>query len=188
MKGIITMKNTSIFLSLILRHKPEVIGITLDKNGWADVDSLIAGVNRTGKYFLDMKTLEEIVCTDNKHRYTFNADKTKIRANQGHSVNVDVELKECTPPEILYHGTGEKYVPFINSEGLKAKSRLYVHLSKDIETAVKVGQRHGKPVVYKIFAGEMHRHGYVFYLSENGVWLTKNVPVNFMQINDCITK
>ena len=178
----IITKRTSIFLSLILRHKPEAIGITLDKNGWADVKSLIDGVNKTGKYFLDMKKLEEIVRTDEKQRYSFNADKSKIRANQGHSINVDVELKECVPPEILWHGTGEKYVPSINSEGLKAKSRLYVHLSSDTATARKVGQRHGKPVVYKIFAGEMHRHGYVFYLSENGVWLTKNVPVNFMQV------
>ncbi len=184
MKESVIMKKTSVFLSLILRHKPETIGITLDKNGWADVKSLIDGVNRTGKYFLDMKTLDEIVRTDNKQRYSFSADKSKIRANQGHSINVDVELKECVPPEILYHGTGEKYVKSINSEGLKAKSRLYVHLSKDTATAVKVGQRHGKPVVYKVLAGEMHRHGYVFYLSENGVWLTKNVPVNFMQISD----
>lgn len=178
------MKKTSIFLSLILRHRPEAIGITLDRNGWADVKSLIDGVNGTGKYFLDMKKLEEIVRTDSKQRYSFSADKSKIRANQGHSVNVDVELKECVPPEILWHGTGEKYVPSINSEGLKAKSRLYVHLSKDTDTALRVGQRHGKPVVYKILAGEMYRHGYVFYLSENGVWLTKNVPVNFMRISD----
>ena len=129
-----------------------------------------------------MPALEEIVRTDNKQRYSFNEDKTKIRANQGHSINVDVELNEAVPPEILYHGTGEKYVESINTEGLKPMSRLYVHLSKDIDTAVNVGKRHGKPVVYKISAGEMHRQGYEFYLSENGVWLTKTVPVNFIKI------
>lgn len=176
------LKRTSVFISLILRHKPEVIGISLDRHGWANVQELIDGINKTGKYSIDMPTLEEIVRTDNKQRYSFNEDKTKIRANQGHSVNVDVELKEVVPPEILYHGTGEKYVDSINTEGLKPKSRLYVHLSKDIDTAIKVGSRHGKPVVYKISAGEMNRQGYQFYLSENGVWLTKIVPDSFIKI------
>lgn len=176
------LKKTSVFISLILRHKPEVIGISLDRHGWASVQELIDGINKTGKYSIDMPTLEEIVRTDNKQRYSFNEDKTKIRANQGHSINVDVELNEAVPPEILYHGTGEKYVESINTEGLKPMSRLYVYLSKDIDTAVNVGKRHGKPVVYKISAGEMHRQGYEFYLSENGVWLTKTVPVNFIKI------
>lgn len=176
------LKKTSVFISLILRHKPEVIGISLDRHGWASVSELIEGINKTGKYGIDMSMLEEIVRTDNKQRYSFNADKTKIRANQGHSINVDVELKEAVPPDILYHGTGEKYVESINAVGLKPKSRLYVHLSKDIDTAVSVGKRHGKPVVYQISAGEMHRQGYMFYLSENGVWLTKIVPVNFIKV------
>lgn len=176
------LKRTSVFISLILRHQPEVIGISLDRHGWANVQEMIDGINKTGKYSIDMPTLEEIVRTDNKQRYSFNEDKTKIRANQGHSINVDVELKENVPPEILYHGTGEKYVDSINTEGLKPKSRLYVHLSKDIDTAIKVGSRHGKPVVYKISAGEMHRQGYQFYLSENGVWLTKIVPADFIKI------
>ena len=176
------LKRTSVFISLILRHKPEVIGISLDRHGWANVQELIDGINKTEKYSIDMPTLEEIVRTDNKQRYSFNEDKTKIRANQGHSINVDVELKETVPPEILYHGTGEKNVDSINAEGLKPKSRLYVHLSKDIDTAIKVGSRHGKPVVYKISAGEMHRQGYQFYLSENGVWLTKIVPADFIKV------
>lgn len=176
------LKKTSVFISLILRHQPDVIGISLDRNGWANVHELINGINKTGKYSIDMPMLEEIVRTDNKKRYSFNEDKSKIRANQGHSINVDVELKEAVPPEILYHGTGEKYVDSINAEGLKPKSRLYVHLSKDVETAVKVGSRHGKPVVYIVASGEMYRHGYKFYVSENGVWLTKNVPVDFMKI------
>lgn len=174
------LQKTSRFLSLILRHKPEVIGITLDKNGWADVSAVIAGVNKSDRYFLDMETLEEIVRTDEKQRYSFSPDRKKIRANQGHSVQVDVELKKGTPPEFLWHGTGEKYVDSINKEGLKPKGRLYVHLSADVETARKVGSRHGKPVIYRIDSGEMHRKGYIFYLSENGVWLTDIVPVNFM--------
>lgn len=176
------MKKTSVFISLILRHKPDVVGISLDEHGWANVQELINGINKTGKYSIDMPMLEEIVRTDNKQRYSFNEDRSKIRANQGHSVNVDVELKAAVPPEILYHGTGEKYVDSINAEGLKPKSRLYVHLSKDVETAVTVGSRHGKSVVYTVASGEMYRHGYTFYLSENGVWLTKDVPVDFMKI------
>ena len=176
------LKKTSVFISLILRHKPDVIGISLNEHGWANVQELISGINKTGKYSIDMTMLEEIVRTDNKQRYSFNEDRSKIRANQGHSINVDVELKETVPPEILYHGTGEKYVDSINAEGLKPKSRLYVHLSKDVETAVTVGSRHGKSVVYTVASGEMQRQGYTFYLSENGVWLTKNVPIDFMKI------
>ena len=175
------MKRTSVFISLILRHQPEVIGITLDEHGWADVKELINGINRTGKYTIDMDILREIVRTDSKQRYSFNEDETLIRANQGHSINVDVELKECAPPEILYHGTGEKYVQSIKKEGLKPQSRLYVHLSADEQTAVNVGSRHGTPHVFKVLSGEMHRQGYSFRLSENGVWLTKYVPENFIK-------
>ncbi|MGN1403873.1 MAG: RNA 2'-phosphotransferase [Ruminococcus sp.] len=170
------------FISLILRHHPEAIGISLDHHGWANVGELITGINNTGKYHIDMPMLEEIVIHDNKQRYSFNPDKTKIRANQGHSINVDVELQEAIPPEILYHGTGEKYVRSICAEGLQPKSRLYVHLSKDIGSAVNVGTRHGKPVVFTVASGEMYRKGYRFYLSVNGVWLTKSVPVEFIQI------
>lgn len=175
-------KKTSVFISLILRHKPETIGIALDKYGWADVQELIDGINRTQKYSINRQILEEIVRTDHKQRYSFNEDKTRIRANQGHSICVDVELKEVVPPEYLYHGTAERFVDSINTEGLKPQSRLYVHLSKDTATAVQVGSRHGKPVIYQIFSGDMYRQGYIFYLSENGVWLTKHVPVDFMTI------
>lgn len=169
---------TSKFISLILRHKPEVIGITLDEHGWANVEELIAGVNRTRP--LDLAGLEEIVRTDEKQRYSFNADKTKIRANQGHSVPVDVELEAVTPPEILYHGTGEKYVESIEAQGLIPKTRLYVHLSGDYATAVKVGARHGKPRIYQVHSGQMAADGYVFYRSVNGVWLTKEVPLKYL--------
>lgn len=172
-------KNTSKFISLILRHKPEFIGISLDEHGWASVDELIAGVNKTRS--LDMEILERIVAEDEKQRYSFNEDKTLIRANQGHSIPVDVELEDVCPPEVLYHGTGEKYTSSIDKQGLIPKSRLYVHLSDDEETARKVGQRHGKSVVYKVRTGEMHRDGILFYRSVNGVWLTKAVPVKYLE-------
>lgn len=166
-------------MSLILRHKPETIGISLDEHGWANVEELIAGIARNNEFNMDI--LEEIVRTDEKQRYSFNEDKTLIRANQGHSIPVDVELEEQAPPDILWHGTGEKYVSSIDKEGLLPKSRLYVHLSKDKETAVKVGSRHGNPVMYKIHAKRMYEDGYKFYLSVNGVWLTKEVPVKYLQ-------
>lgn len=167
-------------MSLILRHKLEIIDISLDEHGWAAVNELINGIARNNEGF-DMATLEEIVKTDNKQRYSFNADKTLIRANQGHSIPVDVELEEKEPPEFLYHGTGEKYVSSILEQGLIPKSRLYVHLSKDVETAKNVGRRHGKEVVYIIAAHEMYQDGYKFYLSVNGVWLAKGVPLQYMQ-------
>lgn len=173
------IKETSKFISLILRHKPETIDISLDEHGWADVDELIAGISRTHEFNRDM--LEEIVRTDEKQRYSFNEDKTLIRANQGHSIPVDVELDEVEPPEELWHGTGEKYVSSIDEQGIIPKSRLYVHLSKDKETALKVGKRHGKPVLYVVKSGEMCKAGYKFYLSKNGVWLTKEVPVKYLR-------
>ena len=175
-------KETSKYISLILRHKPETIGIALDEHGWANVYELIEGVNKT--HPLTMETLEEIVHTDEKQRYSFNEDKTLIRANQGHSISVDVELEEVRPPRYLYHGTGEKYVPSIATQGLLPKSRLYVHLSGDIETAIKVGSRHGKPVVYRVLADCMVKAGFVFYKSVNGVWLTKAVPVDYLKKED----
>ncbi len=174
-----TLTRTSKYISLILRHKPETIGITLDEHGWADVGELISGVNRT--HPLTMELLEEIVRTDEKQRYSFNEDKPLIRANQGHSIPVDVELPELKPPAILYHGTGRKYVESIDRLGLIPKSRLYVHLSPDRETVLKVGRRHGVPVVYSIQAETMFMNGYLFYRSVNGVWLTKEVPVEYIK-------
>ena len=172
------LKDVSKYMSLILRHKPEAIGISLDEHGWANVEELIAGIAKNNEF--NMEILEEIVRTDEKQRYSFNEDKTLIRANQGHSIPVDVELEEKEPPEILWHGTGEKYVSAIDEEGLISKSRLYVHLSKDEETAVKVGTRHGKPVIYHVLAKQMYDDGYKFYHSVNGVWLTKEVPVKYL--------
>ena len=174
------MRSTGKFISLILRHKPEAVGITLDKHGWADVHALIDGINATGRHHLTQETLEEIVRTDEKQRYAFNEDHTRIRANQGHSISVDVELEQRTPPSVLYHGTGEKYVDAIDQQGLIPKGRLYVHLSADVETAKKVGSRHGKSVIYQVDCQKMAMDGYIFYLSANHVWLTKRVPARYL--------
>lgn len=170
----------SVFPSLILRHKPEVINIKLDNQGYANVDELINGINKSGRY-IDMEILEEIVRTDDKGRYSFNEDKTKIRANQGHSVKVDVGLKECEPPKVLYHGTAKRFLNSIFKEGLQKRSRLYVHLSINPLTALKVGERHGESSLLEINSGKMYKDGYKFFVSENGVWLTDNVPVEYIR-------
>ena len=175
------LNEISKFISLILRHKPEVIGIQLDLHGWAQTDELITGICKTYPTF-SMTQLETIVNTDNKQRYSFSEDKSKIRANQGHSINIDLELVPVTPPTVLYHGTAEKYVASIEAEGLISKSRQYVHLSADIETAVTVGSRHGSPVIYEVAAEDMNKYGYEFYLSENKVWLTRKVPAQYLKI------
>ena len=172
------LTSTSKFVSLILRHKPETIGIQLDEHGWANVEELIAGISKTHE--INREILEKIVRTDNKQRFTFNEDKTKIRANQGHSIPVDVELPEAVPPDRLWHRTGAKYVASIDQQGLIPRSRLYAYLSSDVATATKVGSRHGKPVIYIVKTKEMHDDGYKFYLSKNGVWLTKEVPVIYL--------
>lgn len=175
--------NLSKFISLILRHKPEIINITLDKHGWADVKQLINGIKSSGKY-IDMDLLENIVKNDNKNRYSFNEDKTLIRANQGHSINVDIELKEAIPTTILYHGTSTKFLNSIKKDGLKPMSRLYVHLSSDKDTAIKVGKRHGKPVILYIDTQSMINDGFKFYISENKVWLTKYIPVKYINFDN----
>ncbi|MGN1021287.1 MAG: RNA 2'-phosphotransferase [Aristaeellaceae bacterium] len=175
-------ENNSRFVSLILRHRPETIGITLDEHGWADVEQLIAGIRKTRPF--DRAMLEEIVANNSKQRFSFSGDGTKIRANQGHSVPVDVELEAQEPPEVLFHGTGRKYVDSILKEGLLPRTRLYVHLSADRATAVQVGARHGRPVVLTVHAGQMRRDGYVFYRSVNGVWLTKAVPTAYLTSDD----
>lgn len=168
------------FISLILRHQPDTVGLTLDEHGWADVQELITGINKSNRV-IDMDTLERIVAEDDKKRYSFNEDFTKIRANQGHSVKVDVELKECEPPNTLFHGTAERFVSSIKAEGLKPKSRLYVHLSADEAIAIKVGSRHGMPRVLVIDAAKMYADGFKFYLSDNGVWLTEFIPVEYLR-------
>lgn len=168
------MEKLGRFLSLVLRHKPQAIGITLDEHGWADVTQLIQKMNENGKA-IDIQTLEKIVAENDKKRYAFNEDHTKIRANQGHSINVNPDLKEETPPKYLYHGTALRFLDAIKKEGIKKQSRSYVHLSKDEQTALKVGKRHGEPVILIIEAEKMYNDGIKFYKSENGVWLTDYV-------------
>lgn len=163
------------FLSLILRHDPSKIGITLDQNGWANVQELLS------KIPIDLQTLQRIVSTDSKQRYSFSPDGSKIRANQGHSISVDVELKEKDPPTILYHGTAKKFVPDILRYGLKPMSRQYVHLSDNYDTALQVGERHGKPAVLIVLAEKSQQK---FYISENNVWLTDHVEPRFLIVSD----
>lgn len=173
-------KHISKFLSLVLRHKPQQIGLQLDAHGWADVDELITRCN-AHHIALNFELLEEIVVTNDKQRFAFNADLTKIRANQGHSIAVDLALQLVQPPEKLYHGTVAEFIEAIKANGLQKMSRQHVHLSSDEATAVKVGSRRGKPVILTVDAGAMHEAGFLFYLSENGVWLTDHVPATFIE-------
>lgn len=178
------LERLSKFISMILRHKPEAIGITLDEHGWANVNELIKGINETGEEVEFSKaTLEKIVKTDKKQRYSFSQDKTLIRANQGHSIPVDVELEKKEPPKVLYHGTGSRFVKSIQEQGLLPMERLYVHLSTDVETATNVGKRHSTPVIFKVNAEQMQKDGYDFFQSVNGVWLTKEVPTKYLELN-----
>lgn len=169
------------FLSLVLRHDPGMIGITLDPNGWVPVDELLSAAARAGKP-ITREQLDEVVATNDKKRFAFSPDGTLIRASQGHSVDVDLGLAPVEPPERLFHGTATRSVEAIRAEGLVRQSRQHVHLSPDEETALRVGQRHGKPVVLIVRAGQMHRDGHPFYQSDNGVWLTASVPPEYLEI------
>ncbi|WP_433957786.1 RNA 2'-phosphotransferase [Cytobacillus horneckiae] len=169
----------SVFISLILRHKPEVINIKLDEFGYANVDQLINGIFKSGKH-IDRNILQEIVEQDKKKRYSFNETKTLIRANQGHSINVNVPLEKKAPPEYLFHGTAEKSINSISQQGINKMNRLYVHLSDNEETAYHVGKRHGKVIILKIATKRMFDEGYEFLLSENGVWLVDVVPTQYI--------
>jgi putative RNA 2'-phosphotransferase len=168
------------FLSLVLRHKPQEIGLQLNEEGWANVKELIEKINVTGTA-LDFNLLQTVVDTNDKKRFAFNEDKTMIRASQGHSIDVELNLEDVKPPEFLYHGTVNKFLAAIQKDGLQKMSRQYVHLSKDKETAATVGSRRGKPVILVIHSGVMYADGYKFYLSENGVWLTATVPVKYIK-------
>ncbi len=168
------------FLSLVLRHYPQRIGLALDRGGWANVAELLAKAN-AANVPLTLDLLQQVVAENDKQRFAFSPDGTRIRASQGHSIPVDLGLMPLTPPDILYHGTATKYVASIRQQGLRPRQRQYVHLSGDVETAVMVGQRHGMPIVLTIQAGQMHRDGHIFYQSANGVWLTDCVPPDFIQ-------
>jgi len=174
-----SLVKTSKFLSLVLRHDPGHVGITLDDAGWVEVDVLLAAAQRAG-VALDRATLERVVAENDKKRFAFSEDGARIRASQGHSVPVDLGLAPQEPPEVLFHGTAIRNLESIRRDGLIPGSRTHVHLSRDEETAVTVGQRHGKPVVLRVAAGEMHRAGHELTVSENGVWLAHAVPAAFI--------
>lgn len=173
------IKSTSKFLSLVLRHSPETIDLKLDENGWANVDELITRCTKHKKK-LDLDLLNVVVETNDKKRFAFNADKSKIRASQGHSISVELNLKETEPFDYLYHGTTAASIYSIKEKGLQKMNRQHVHLSKDRETAIKVGGRRGKPIILTVKAKMMHDAGFKFYLSENEVWLTDEVPVKYI--------
>jgi len=175
-----TAKNISKFLSLVLRHSPETIGLKLDENGWADVEELIAKCSTNGNS-LNQELLDYVVENNDKKRFAFNDDKTKIRASQGHSISVELNLNQAEPDEFLYHGTVEKFLESIKKEGLQKMSRQHVHLSKDRETAIKVGSRRGVAQILTVRSGQMFKDGFKFYLSENNVWLIDEVPVKYIQ-------
>lgn len=165
-------------LSYWLRHRPEKIGITLDKNGWTDIEILIEKAKPEVEFTLD--ELKEIVSNCDKQRFALSEDGTKIRANQGHSTEVKIDFKEIAAPPVLYHGTVKEAIDSIKKTGLKPMKRHHVHLSKDEETANLVGARRGKPIILKIDAMKMQDEGFKFYISENGVYLTDIVPKKYI--------
>ncbi|MHB0936382.1 MAG: RNA 2'-phosphotransferase [Armatimonadota bacterium] len=167
-------------LSLVLRHQPEAIGVTLDAEGWVRIDELLNALHAHGTP-LSRAELQEVVETNDKQRFRIDDAGERIRANQGHSIPVDLALTPREPPELLYHGTADRFLAGIRQHGLQKQSRQHVHLSPDEPTAHAVGRRHGKPVILRIRAGQMHRDGYPFFLSDNGVWLTEHVPAEYIE-------
>ena len=169
------------FLSYVLRHKPESIGITLDENGWVSVSELLQASRRAGQDITD-DLLREIVEKNDKKRFALNESGDRIRASQGHSVkSIDLALESIEPPEVLYHGTVEKFIGAIEKSGLQKMNRQHVHLSSTRETATNVGSRRGQPIILLVQAATMHKAGYKFYRSENGVWLTESVPWKYIE-------
>jgi putative RNA 2'-phosphotransferase len=172
---------TSKYLSRHLRHDPQRLGLTLEPGGWVGVDELLRACT-AHSFALTFDELREVVDRNDKQRFSFDETGTRIRANQGHSVEIDLALEEATPPDLLFHGTAERNLEAIATEGLKKMGRHHVHLSKDIPTAVRVGGRHGRPVVVEVAAGRMAADGHRFYVSDNGVWLTEEVPPNYLTV------
>jgi putative RNA 2'-phosphotransferase len=171
---------TSKFLSLILRHEPERVGLRLGDAGWVGVDELLKAVNSHG-VSLTLDDLKYIVATSDKKRFAFSGDGLRIRASQGHSVEVDLQYAPQTPPELLYHGTATRFLAAIRQHGLQKMQRHDVHLSAETRVTLQVGGRHGKPVLLTIRAGDMHRAGFIFRCSANGVWLVDQVPTTFIE-------
>jgi putative RNA 2'-phosphotransferase len=165
-------------LSYILRHAPDSVGLILDEQGWVNVNDLLSKFGDP----LSIEDLKEVVKTNEKKRFAFNDDLTKIRASQGHSIEIDLAYQPTTPPEFLFHGTATRFLESIKKDGLLKGSRHHVHLSLDEVTARKVGARHGSPVILTLKSKEMYEAGYVFYVSENDVWLTEHVPTGFIML------
>jgi putative RNA 2'-phosphotransferase len=170
------------FMSRILRHAPEDLGLTLEPGGWVPVADLLAGAARVG-FPITREQLDEVVADSDKQRFAFDETGERIRANQGHSTSVDLQLEPVVPPDRLYHGTARDTVTTILANGLKRMSRHHVHLSETTATARTVGGRHGSPVVLVVDAGAMHRAGMIFYRSANGVWLTDAVPPEYLRVS-----
>ena len=168
------------FLSYVLRHKPDAIGLNMQSDGWVYVEELLAKMSANGKD-ITLDVLEMIVHQDDKQRYSFNLDKTQIRANQGHSIEIDLNLEPVDPPEHLYHGTTSRNLDSIKENGLLKQQRHHVHLSENTDTAKRVGARYGKPVILTILSSEMVKAGHTFYCSDNNVWLTDTVPPKFIK-------
>ena len=175
------------FLSLVLRHQPEAAFIALDRHGWADVDALLAGCARAGKP-MTRQDLERIVRENSKQRYRFNDDRTKIRANQGHSVPVELELREAAPPPVLYHGTALRFLDSIRKNGITRQSRQQVHLSATLEPGWVGGARHGGGVGVRVAGAALAADGHAFWLSDNGVWLCREVPWRYVLEGDILYK
>ena len=167
------------FLSYVLRHRPDSIKLNLDENGWANVSEFLFLANENGNK-IDIETLYFVVENNSKQRFSFNSDKTKIRANQGHSIEVDLQFKSCIPPDILFHGTASKNQDSILQNGIHKVNRQFVHLSDKYDTALDVGKRHGKPFVFSINAKKIHLDGILFYRSNNGVWLVNEVLIEYL--------
>ncbi|NCF93701.1 MAG: RNA--NAD 2'-phosphotransferase [Verrucomicrobiaceae bacterium] len=179
------MKKTKIsrFLSLVLKHRPETIELTLDSEGWVDVGTLLKQLKAHGKP-VSLDRLYEVVEANDKKRFEFDVKGTRIRACRGNSLEIDLRLEQMAPPSVLWHGTASRFIPNIRKEGLTPQSRQHVHLSADPAIAAKAGARHGNPVVIEVYARGMAdaEEGYLFYRSANGVWLTAEVPMNYMEV------
>ena len=174
------LTSQSKFLSLLLRHDPSRLSLTMDSKGWVNVQELIDN-SKGNKTEFTLEIIEAIVASDTKQRYAFSDDRLRIRANQGHSLVVDVELTRKAPPKYLYHGTSFNNLGVIKKEGLNKMSRQYVHLSIDADLAKKVGSRHGRPIILRVSTEEMEKSGYEFFISKNEVWLTDNVPPQYLE-------
>jgi putative RNA 2'-phosphotransferase len=168
------------FLSLILRHKPESIGVSMSPHGWVNINELIKAAEKH-RIYLNKKLIDQVIKEDDKQRFTYSTDGESIRANQGHSINIELELKPSKPPDSLYHGTASRFIENIRKKGLLKMNRQHVHLSLLKKTAYDVGKRHGKPIILTIDAETMTKDGYDFYLSKNGVWLTKHVAPQYLE-------